>query len=71
MPTEGDEEIRTQGASDFPSRELAHRGRLDMGPRESGLAELPETKGGIDVRTVRATLFSVDGGLRIGRKASV
>jgi hypothetical protein len=31
------------GASDFPSRELAHHDRLDLGPRESGLTQLPET----------------------------
>jgi len=70
-PTERDEEIRTEGASDFPSRELAHHDRLDVGPRESSLARMPETKGKIDVRTVRASLFSVDEVLRIAGKASV
>jgi hypothetical protein len=40
-PTEWDVEIRTQGASDFPSYELVHHGRLDLEPRESSLAAWP------------------------------
>jgi hypothetical protein len=70
-PTERDEEIRTEGASDFPSLErlvLTIASIWDRGSQ--AWHDCRRRNGRIDVRTVRATLLSVDEVLRFAGRAS-
>lgn len=50
--------------------EPVHRGRIDIGSREPGLAFMPLTEAGLDVRHLRANVFSVSTGLHIRQETS-